>query len=131
MLRLRIEVALALAAVVSAAAATSSAQRGGDAARQFIKVQAPVVAIAHVRVIDGTGAPPMPDQTLVIRGGDIVAMGPAASTPVPDGATVVDGTGKSVMPGIVMLHEHLYYRPGPVCTASSGRASSASTSPAA
>jgi len=89
------------------------AQRGGNAARQFISVQAPVVAITNVRVIDGTGAPARANQTLVIQGGDIVAMGPAASVAVPDGATVVSGAGKSVMPGIVMLHEHLYYPTGP------------------
>jgi enamidase len=106
-------VIVAATAVGWAAGAASSAQRGGNAARQFIKVQAPVVAITHVRVIDGTGAPARPDQTLVIRDGDIVAVGPASSTPVPDEATVVDGTGKSVMPGIVMMHEHLYYPTGP------------------
>ncbi len=91
-----------------------SAQRGGgNAAQQFIKVQAPVVAITHVRVIDGTGAPARPDQTLVIRDGNIAAIGPSASTAIPEGATVIDGAGKSVMPGIVMLHEHLYYPTGP------------------
>jgi enamidase len=106
-------VIVAATAVGWAAGDAPYAQRGGNAARQFIKVQAPVVAITHVRVIDGTGAPARSDQTLVIRDGDIVAVGPASSTPVPDEATVVDGTGKSVMPGIVMMHEHLYYPTGP------------------
>ena len=111
-----IRTAAAVVAAVAFAAGPATfvmAQRGGNAAAQFIKVQAPVVAITHVRVIDGTGAPARPDQTVVLRGADISAIGPAASTPVPDGATVVDGTGKSVMPGIVMLHEHLYYPNGP------------------
>ncbi len=89
------------------------AQRGGNAARQFIAVDAPVVAITNVRVIDGTGAPARAGQTLVIRGGEIVALGPSGSTMVPEGAIVIDGAGKSVMPGIVMLHEHLYYPTGP------------------
>jgi enamidase len=106
-------VIVAATAVGWAAGDAPYAQRGGNAARPFIKVQAPVVAITHVRVIDGTGAPARSDQTLVIRDGDIVAVGPASSTPVPDEATVVDGTGKSVMPGIVMMHEHLYYPTGP------------------
>jgi imidazolonepropionase-like amidohydrolase len=66
-----------------------------------------------VRVIDGTGAPARADQTLVIRAGNIAAVGPAASTPVPEGATVIDGAGKSVMPGIVMVHEHTFYPTGP------------------
>ena len=83
------------------------------AVRQFVKVDAPVVALTHVRVIDGTGAPARADQTLVIRDDKIAALGGAASTPVPDGATVIDLTGKSVLPGLVMLHEHLYYPVGP------------------
>ena len=81
--------------------------------RNFVKVDADVVAITHVRVIDGTGAPAHADQTLIIRGGNIAAVGPFASTTVPDGATVIDGTGKSVMPGLIQLHEHLYYPTGP------------------
>lgn len=81
--------------------------------RPYLKVDGTVIAITHVRVIDGTGAPARPDQTLVLRDGNIAAMGAAASTAVPEGATVIDGTGKSVLPGLVMLHEHLYYPTGP------------------
>ena len=79
----------------------------------FIKVQAPVVALVHARVIDGTGAPARDDQTIVILDGRIAAIGDAARTPPPAGATVVDLTGKSALPGLVMLHEHLYYTTGP------------------
>jgi imidazolonepropionase-like amidohydrolase len=93
--------------------ATSAQQGGANPLRQFLKVEAPVVALTHVRVIDGTGAPAREDQTLVIRDGAIAAMGPATSTPAPEGATVIDATGKTVMPGLVMLHEHLYYPTGP------------------
>ena len=85
----------------------------GNALKPFIKVNTPLLALTHVRVIDGTGAPSRPDQTIVIKDGAIAAVGPSASTPAPEGATVIDGTGKSVMPGIVMLHEHLYYPTGP------------------
>ena len=87
--------------------------QAGAAARPFLKVDAATIAITHVRVIDGTGAPARADQTLILRSGTIAAMGATASTAVPEGATVIDGTGKSVMPGIVMLHEHLYYPTGP------------------
>src|SRR6478735_2933104 len=102
-------------AVTVAGVWSVAAQRGpgGNAVRQFVKVDAPVVAITHVRVIDGTGAPAREDQTLIIRAGNIAALGPAATVAVPEGATVVDGTGKSVMPGLVMVHEHLYYPTGP------------------
>ncbi|HXT70182.1 MAG TPA: amidohydrolase family protein [Vicinamibacterales bacterium] len=82
-----------------------------NAVRQFVKVDAPVVVLTHVRVIDGTGAPARADQTLVIRDGNIAAVGPNVA--IPEGATVIDATGKTVMPGLVMLHEHTYYPTGP------------------
>jgi len=102
-------------AITIAAVAVVAAQRGGpgSALQQFLKVQGAVVALTHVRVIDGTGAPAREDQTLVIRDGRIAALGAASSTAVPEGATVVDATGKTAIPGLVMLHEHLYYPTGP------------------
>src|SRR5437867_2917655 len=83
------------------------------AVKQYVAVDTPVVALTHVRVIDGTGAAPREDQTLIIRDGNIVALGAARSTRVPEGAQVMDLTGKSVIPGLVMMHEHLYYPTGP------------------
>lgn len=84
-----------------------------QAVRAYVSVDAPVVALTHVRVIDGTGAAPREDQTLVMRSGTVAALGPAASTPVPAGAETIDLTGKSLIPGLVMVHEHLYYPTGP------------------
>src|SRR5262249_8222085 len=81
--------------------------------RGFIKVDAPVVALTHARVIDGTGAPAKEDQTIVIRGGNIAELGDAARVKAPDGATTIDLTGESVIPGLVMVHEHTYYPTGP------------------
>ncbi len=85
----------------------------GEAVRQFVSVDAPVVALTSVRVIDGSGQAAREGQTLVMRDGLIAAIGPAATTPVPNGAQVLDLAGKSVIPGLVMLHEHLYYPTGP------------------
>jgi imidazolonepropionase-like amidohydrolase len=79
------------------------------ALREYVKVDAPVVALRHVRVIDGTGDPARADQTLIVSGGRIAALGPDASTPVPEGATVLDLAGSSVIPGLVGMHEHMYY----------------------
>src|ERR1039458_5780262 len=59
----------------------------------FVTVNAPVVELQHVRVIDGTGAAPLENQTIVIDHGKIATMGPAASTPAPPGAQVMDLTG--------------------------------------
>ncbi|HTJ20917.1 MAG TPA: amidohydrolase family protein [Gemmatimonadaceae bacterium] len=83
------------------------------AVRQFVSVDTPIVALTHVRVIDGTGAPPRADQTVVIRDGRIESIDPASSGRIPAGAQVLDLTGKSVIPGLVMVHEHLYYPTGP------------------
>lgn len=69
----------------------------------------PVIAFTHATIVDGTGAVPAHDQTLVIDKGRIAALGPTASTPVPAGATVIDAHGKTLLPGFVMMHEHLFY----------------------
>ena len=80
--------------------------------RPFVRVSAPVIALTNVRLIDGTGAPAKTGQTIVISQGKISAVGDAASTPAPSGATVVDLAGRTVMPGYVMVHEHMYYPSG-------------------
>jgi imidazolonepropionase-like amidohydrolase len=92
----------------------ASAQAPNQNARaNFVKIDAPVVVLAHVRVIDGTGAPARENQTLVIRDGTIAAVGDAAAVTLPAGATTIDLSGRTVMPGLVMMHEHLYYTTGP------------------
>lgn len=102
--------ALALAATLTPADAQRPALSAN--AKQFVSLDTSVVALTHVRVIDGTGAAPKTDQTVIIRDGKIAAMG-GAGTAVPVGAVVMDLTGKSVLPGLVMVHEHLYYPTGP------------------
>jgi imidazolonepropionase-like amidohydrolase len=100
--------ALAASAVVAAQRPTLS-----NPVKNFVKVDAPVVALTNVRVIDGTGAPARERQTIVIRDANIAEIGDAARVKAPDGATVIDLTGKSVIPGLVMVHEHTYYPTGP------------------
>ena len=81
--------------------------------RQYVAIDTDVVVLTHARVIDGTGAPAREDQTLVLRDGRIAAVGDAATVRAPAGARVVDLTGRTVIPGLVMMHEHLYYPTGP------------------
>ncbi|MHB1207901.1 MAG: amidohydrolase family protein, partial [Rhodospirillaceae bacterium] len=76
---------------------------------KFVSVDAPIIVITHVQVVDGTGTPPRAGQTLIIDNGVIKAVGPDASTPAPAGAKVIDGTGKTVIPGLIHMHEHLFY----------------------
>jgi imidazolonepropionase-like amidohydrolase len=77
--------------------------------RQFVAVSEPSVALRHVRVIDGTGAPPTEDQTVLLKDGRISAVGPERSTPIPSGYKILDLPGRTVIPGLVMMHEHLVY----------------------
>lgn len=102
-------------AALSLAVATVSAQRPtlSNAVRQFVTLDTSVFAITNVRVIDGTGAPARPNQTIVVRDGRIESIGSTAATTIPAGVQVIDGTGKSVMPGMVMVHEHFFYPTGP------------------
>ncbi|HSQ20596.1 MAG TPA: amidohydrolase, partial [Blastocatellia bacterium] len=50
--------------------------------QQFIRTEAPVVALTHVRIIDGTGTAPIDDQTIVIAGGKITVISPSATAKV-------------------------------------------------
>lgn len=75
----------------------------------FIAVRAPVVVLTHARIVDGRGGEPLENQTIVLRDGKIAALGADGSVAVPEGATVRDLAGKTVLPGFVMAHEHLYY----------------------
>jgi imidazolonepropionase-like amidohydrolase len=78
-----------------------------ETAKSFVTVDAPVVALTHVRVIDGTGAAPADDQTVLLENGKIREIG--SSIAIPQGAKVLDLTGRSVIPGLVGMHDHLFY----------------------
>jgi imidazolonepropionase-like amidohydrolase len=67
-----------------------------------------LVALIHARIVDGTGAPARQDMTLLIDHGRIAAIQPSGS-PVAQGAAVMDMGGKTVLPGLVGMHEHLFY----------------------
>ncbi len=88
----------------------SGAQTIAPEVQAFVAVDAPVVALTHVRVIDGTGAPARENQTLVISGGKIEAVGPSPA--VPPGAKVMDLPGYTVLPGLVGMHDHFFYPQG-------------------
>lgn len=104
---------LALVLASAALQATAAGAQGrpplSDAARRFVSVDAPVVALTHVRLIDGTGAAPRDDQTVIIDGTRIAAVGPSASVAIPAGTRTIDLTGHTVIPGLVGLHEHTYF----------------------
>jgi imidazolonepropionase-like amidohydrolase len=80
--------------------------------KPFIKVDAPVVALTHVRVIDGTGAAAREDQTVIFSKGRIDSVGDASAANVPKDAQVLDLQGYSVIPGLVGMHDHMFYPMG-------------------
>ena len=99
---------LAAAAAVLALAGPASAQNF----REFIAVKAPVIALTNVKVIDGTGAPAVTNQTILIRDERIAEVGPSRSVDVPANAEVLDLTGHTVIPGLIGLHNHSFYTGG-------------------
>ena len=101
---------IATIAVVQLLALSLAAQHRPSPLAPYIKEDAPVLVLEHVSVIDGTGAQPQHDMRIEIAGGKIVAVQPAgAHSPYPPNAKILDLTGKTVIPGLVGMHEHLFY----------------------
>lgn len=106
-------------ATLAAAAMTAFAPAGPVAAqaysqlseetRGYVAVRAGTVALVGVRVVDGTGGPILDDQTVLIEDGRIAAVGPASSVEVPAGAERHDLDEHTVIPGMVGMHDHLFY----------------------
>ncbi len=99
-----------LAAFVFACGVMPVAAQLSDTLRPFVKEDAPLLVLNHVRVIDGTGAAPIENAAIDIRSGHIVAVR-AADAPgtLPPGAKVIDLAGKTAIPGLVGMHEHMFY----------------------
>ena len=80
--------------------------------QQFIRTDAPVIALTHVRVIDGTGSAAKEDQTIVISDGKIQSVEPSAAAKVPSNAQMLDLNGYTVLPGLVGMHNHMFFPMG-------------------
>ena len=102
---------IALLFLLFASFAISSAQPQSER-QQFIRIEAPAIALKNVRVIDGTGAAAVEDQTIVIVDGKIQSVGPGASASVPPNAQVLDLKGYTVLPGLVGMHDHMFFPMG-------------------
>ena len=81
------------------------------AASAIPQVQSPAFAqtlvLRGARVIDGAGGNPLDNAAIIIRDGNIVAIGPADSTAAPTGAEVIDYSGKTIIPGLISAHSHV------------------------
>ncbi|HEY3730508.1 MAG TPA: amidohydrolase family protein [Steroidobacteraceae bacterium] len=98
---------IAAALVLHAAAVAADP---GAPLKPYVAEDASVLVLEHVRIIDGTGAPPVLDQRIDIEGGRIVSVQDAhRHRAYPPHAKVLDLTDKTIMPGLVGMHEHLFY----------------------
>ena len=97
-----------LASSAPAAEVLAPPSPAGAAVQPFVKIKAGLIALTHARLIDGSGAPETADRTIVIDAGKIVSV-LAPGAPPPAGAQVIDLTGKTVIPGLVGMHDHLFY----------------------
>ena len=82
-----------------------------DETKKYIDFNDPVIVFKNALLIDGKGSPAKPHQTVIIRGGKIDWIGDDAKAPkesAPRDAKIIDLNGKALMPGLVMLHEHMY-----------------------
>jgi imidazolonepropionase-like amidohydrolase len=77
--------------------------------QQFISVKADTLALTHAIVVDGTGQPAKTDQAIVIIKGRIIATGNTNKVAIPANAKTLDCSGKTIIPGMIMMHEHMFY----------------------
>lgn len=87
----------------------ANAQSFSPQVTAFISVDTTIVAIKNVTVIDGTGIDIKTNQTIILNRGIIERIENSNVSEIPNEALIIDGTGKTVIPGLVMLHEHLFY----------------------
>src|SRR5215510_5468869 len=111
---IRIFSLIAVAMIATEASAQSVASMS-QATKGFVTVSEPVVALTNATIIDGTGAAAKAKQTILIRDGKIADVGPSSSVTVPQGARTIDLSGQTVIPGLIGMHDHLFY------TAAGGR----------
>ena len=94
--------------IVPAAAAILGACGGVDSeASSADETETAALAIVGATVIDGSGAEPVPDATVVVRDGRIESVGPSAEVEAPADAEVLDAAGKYLVPGLINAHGHV------------------------
>ncbi len=96
-------------ALATGAQAQQPERRLAPQVLQYVTVNEPAVALVNVKIVDGTGAKARDRQTIVIIGDRIGQVGPTDRVTIPDRARRIDLAGHTVIPGIIGLHDHMYY----------------------
>jgi imidazolonepropionase-like amidohydrolase len=97
-------------ALITLCLAIVIADRAGG--ESVVRPRSSTFALTHVRVVDGSGRPGLDDQTIVVESGRITALAPSATAQLPSKIETLDYRGKSVIPGLVGMHNHLFYQVG-------------------
>ena len=84
-------------------------QNFSEEVERFIPEKSNSFAITNTSLIDGTGDNIKSNQTIVVINGIITQVGLTSNTNIPNGIRIIDGAGKTVTPGLVMVHEHMFY----------------------
>ena len=105
---MRLSLALAASLLVTLTASTQAqAPKLSPDVLKYVKVNAPAVLLTHVRIIDGTGAAPLEDQSILIENGKIASI--SKEIPANSSAKIIDLHGHTIIPGLIGMHDHLYY----------------------
>ena len=88
---------------------SSPAQDFTENVKRFIAIDTTTFALVNAKVYDGLGGAVKTEQTLVVEDGKILAIGPSSEVKAPVNALIIDCSGKTIIPGMVMLHEHMFY----------------------
>lgn len=109
---MNLRLSIVVLAAVSLALPMFVQAQGGGANQQFVRVRSKVVVLKNVRIVDGTGGPAKENQTITLIGDRIGSIMPAESAPTPADAQVLDLTGYTVIPGLVGMHNHMFFPQG-------------------
>ncbi len=94
-------------AKLNKAQAAAIAEQAPGLVKSLVKTPAGPVAFTNVRLFDADGLRFLSGQTVIVNKGMIVSVGPAAKTRLPKGAQIIDGRGKTLIPGLWDCHMHV------------------------